>query len=621
MEEGKPEGSGGPERSGGGAQNSYHPGWSEGFGGLEPGLIFILGLVLHLIYLLEVRSCALFDYPVLDMYWHREWATEILSGDWLGRGVFFRAPLYPYFLAAVMSVAGRGFFWPRVLQAVIGSLTPLFVYIVSLRLMAPKDIKASRRWALLAGIVAAFYPLFIYFNTRFLIPVLIVPLDLVLVLSLLRLAGEKPGLRWAVPGIILALSALARPTILAFAPGILIWLFLQNRDRDKALSYALKQAAILFFTCLVVIAPVTVRNYLVGEDLVLISSQSGVNFWIGNNPKADGKTAVSPGIDVSHGLYRDSVWLNSQLVAEKALGRKLKQSEISRYWLRHGLTFIFSQPAESMILFLKKFYFLVNGTEIPSNMSIYYYRNESRLLKLLLCPGPLKLPFGVLLPLACAGMFLLRVRWREYSLLYLFVFIYGLCIIAFFVNARFRLPLLPFLIMFAVSGIKAWIEALKARQWLEALAAGLIFLAMLVISNTSFFKVESEDTSKPYRIMGYNYYEKKEYEKARKLFIDAYELDPDSADNNNAMGNIYYLERDYRQALIYYHRAAFISPVHPEIQNNLGLTYEALGQDTKAERHYIEALRLWPGHQKALDNLNRLRSKQGKPLLKIRQKQ
>jgi tetratricopeptide (TPR) repeat protein len=607
-------------------------GGPEGSGRLEPTVIFVLSLVLHLIYLLEVRSCPLFDYPVLDMYWHREWALEILSGDWVGREVFFRAPLYPYFLAGVMCVAGKGYFWPRLLQAMIGSLTPVLVYFVSFRVLASEDSfsvasssgqgmnpEGLRKWAFLAGIATAFYPLFIFFNTQFLIPVLVIPLDLALVLSLLRLAGSKPGLRWAVPGVILGLSALARPTILAFAPGILIWLFFQRKG--KALRPALKQAGILFFVSLSVIAPVTVRNYIAGKEFVLISSQAGINFWIGNNQKADGKSAILPESEVSYGPYRDSVWLTSEVRAESALGRQLKQSEVSGYWLREGLSFILNQPAESMILFLKKFYFLINGTEIPSNMSIYYYRNESWLLKILLFPGPLKFPFGLLLPLAGAGMFLLRARWREYLLLYLFVFIYGLCIIAFFVNARFRLPLLPFLIVFAVSGTRRWIQVFKTRQWPEALVPALIFLALLVISNTSRFRVGFENKSMPYRIMGYNYYEKKEYEKARELFIMAYELDPDSAENNNALGNIYYLEKNYRQALIYYHRAAFLNPVHSEIQNNLGLTYEAMRQNSKAERHYIEALRLWPGHQKALDNLNRVRARQGKPLLQVRQKQ
>ena len=62
------------------------------------------------------------------------------------------------------------------------------------------------------------------------------------------------------------------------------------------------------------------RNYAEGDDLVLISSQGGVNFFIGNSAKADGKSAVAPG--TRPGLwagYRDSIaW------AKAAEGREEK---------------------------------------------------------------------------------------------------------------------------------------------------------------------------------------------------------------------------------------------------------------------------------------------------------
>ena len=46
---------------------------------------------------------------------------------------------------------------------------------------------------------------------------------------------------------------------------------------------------------LIFIIPVTVRNYVVDRDLVLISYKSGIAFYIGNNPLSDGMTAIVPG--------------------------------------------------------------------------------------------------------------------------------------------------------------------------------------------------------------------------------------------------------------------------------------------------------------------------------------
>jgi len=51
--------------------------------------------------------------------------------------------------------------------------------------------------------------------------------------------------------------------------------------------------ALLFAAGLVLpIIPVTLHNALVGHDFVPIASQGGVNFYIGNNPVADGYTAI-----------------------------------------------------------------------------------------------------------------------------------------------------------------------------------------------------------------------------------------------------------------------------------------------------------------------------------------
>jgi len=412
---------------------------------LEPHLreliLFGLALFSRLIFLLEIRPSPLFHYPILDMRWHRLWAREILAGDLIGKEVFFRAPLYPYFLALVMKVAGSGYFWPRLVQSLVGCLTPVLVH----RLALATGLR--KRPALLAGIAAAVYPLFLYYDTEFLIPVLIVPLDLALLLCLARLTPQDRLRAWLLPGIILGLSAIARPDILALVPGVAAWMWLGPCRRNRR-GIASRLAALLAAT-LAVIAPVTVRNAIVGHDFVPIASQGGINFWIGNNPNADGKTATAAGPEITRGYYRDNVWLTSELFAERALGHQLKPSEISNYWFRQGLSFFREDPAAALEFFGKKFYFLLNGAEIPSNQSIYYYRNESALFRALVWPGPLKLPFGLLLPLAAVGLgFSLRQR-RQFLLLYFFLLTYGLGIVAFFVTARFRMPLIPVLLVFA----------------------------------------------------------------------------------------------------------------------------------------------------------------------------
>ncbi len=49
------------------------------------------------------------------------WARRIAPGDWLGGGVSYQAPLYPYVLAAIYRVFGESVTTIRLVQAAIGT--------------------------------------------------------------------------------------------------------------------------------------------------------------------------------------------------------------------------------------------------------------------------------------------------------------------------------------------------------------------------------------------------------------------------------------------------------------------------------------------------------------------
>ena len=78
-------------------------------------------------------------------------------------------------------------------------------------------------------------------------------------------------------GFALGLASLTAAILAALIPGVAIWLFYWLRKKAALAVVAFLLGAIL------AIAPVTLRNYIIGGDFVPISYNGGVNFYIGNN--------------------------------------------------------------------------------------------------------------------------------------------------------------------------------------------------------------------------------------------------------------------------------------------------------------------------------------------------
>src|SRR6185295_16902767 len=84
-------------------------------------------------------------------------AQRIAGGEWLGREVFYQAPLYPYLLGLIYAAAGRHLLLVRVVQALIGSASCALLVLAGARLF-------SRRTGLIAGLMLALYAPAIFFD-------------------------------------------------------------------------------------------------------------------------------------------------------------------------------------------------------------------------------------------------------------------------------------------------------------------------------------------------------------------------------------------------------------------------------------------------------------------------
>ena len=141
----------------------------------------------------------------------------------------------------------------------------------------------------------------------------------------------------------------------------------------------------------VALLPVTMRNVAVAGDWSPVSSHGGLNFYIGNNPEADGTYHHVEGITPNiQGQQQDA-----RRVAEQAVGRPLDDGEVSAYFYGLGWQWIRQHPGAAAALFARKMLYLFNRAHIFLNYSYPFYARDMRTVLLVLIVGAwLLVPLG-----------------------------------------------------------------------------------------------------------------------------------------------------------------------------------------------------------------------------------
>lgn len=566
--------------------------------GITVAAILALGLIWRLIYFYEILQSPYGNNLTLDSLIHHDWAVKLSSGQWLHDEVFFRAPLYPYFLGLIYSVFNNSQTAAKLIQMLLGCLSCLLIYHIAKKVFNPKT-------ALIALVLSSFYGMFMYFENELLIVSLIIFLGLLAFLCLIK-AGESSKLsHWFLAGLFLGLSAIARPNILLFVVCLPPWIYfiLRQKTTLQRIRQFTKFTVMLAMGCIIPILPVTLHNYFVGKDSVLIASQGGLNFYIGNNPESDGRTAVAPGTrDTWWGGYEDQI-----SKAKKGLGNpNAKPSEISRFWYTQGLTFILNEPLTFFKLMLKKLYFFWNAHEIGNNRGIHFVTRYSSIFIYF------TFKFWLVCPLAIAGIFLSLRRKLNVSLLLIFVISYMVSIVIFFVCARYRMPVIPFLIVFASYAVYEWLQSILSnghfrelvrQPTLRTSVATFVVVALVIQPIT----VSKGDTAAGYFNEGEAYRMKNDFYNAIKCYEKAKSINPGYLKAHINMGNVYMDSlNNYGAAEKIFLEAAQISPTSHRLFYNMGILYLKMQDREKARQYFLRSLELNSSFAKAHAKLGQL---------------
>lgn len=397
----------------------------------------------------------------IDSDSYEKWARDILTTGWLPTRHFYQSPLYAYFLAVVYKLFGQGPWAPRIIQIVVGSASAVLLYSIGASLF-------RRRVGWLAGLGLAVYGPLILEEITVSKTTLLVWTVLASFAIFLRFApsARLPGI--ALSGCLLGISVMGvGQWMLGFlAFGAITGMVPPELSRRRRVLVS----AVFLAAGLCVIAPEVAWNtYKAGG--FLLTGGGGLNFYEGNNERASALPAKPNGVRDIPQFEED----DSARVAQQQAGRKLNPPEVSRYWTRQALDFIRRQPGAYLTLLWKKFQILWNAYEIPDNYH-YAFVREQFVPVFYGC-----LSFGQVAPLALLGMAFPFWRRRTVLAMTVLCFSYLATLLLFYVRSRYRIPMMPLLLVFAAVGVERSIAWARSLDWrLIPAGAGLIGAAAFV---------------------------------------------------------------------------------------------------------------------------------------------
>lgn len=332
-------------------------------------------------------------------------------------------PLFVYFLTAVLKLGGT--------MVTIQVINLLFLQAASFTLY-----KFAKKFTSV-GVALIAYTLISFYLPNWLLAAAVEPnalnlLLLALTVKLLYDTYQEPTTkRWLLLGLLSGAQTLVRPDMLLGAVCFAAWMLLSLHKRgmtSAAVRGVLQAAAV----ALLLIMPWTVRNYLAFHKFVLVSANSGYNFYLGNNPGATGGFEQDT---TKQGVREDFEQIQSFSIAHS-------QVETDHYVFHLGLVWASQHPVDLVLLDLKKIFYHWwrrgrSGTMVQHPELMPMYDIASALV----------LFFGFW------GFF--RLRDRELRRLFATLFIYSTLTAAiFFTQSRHRaLKVDPFLLPLAALAI------------------------------------------------------------------------------------------------------------------------------------------------------------------------
>ena len=408
-------------------------------------LLIILGFA----FVLRLAWIAYSDWqpmPDDDAFRYDFTARALLEGQGYvhlnGAPTAFWPPGYPLLLASAYWIFEETVAVAQLLNVLLGTATVGLVYLIGRRTLGMMP-------ALVGAAIVAAFPSLIFFTAVTLSEVTFTFLALLaiylLVLETQSGRGRHLPLLLAA-GLVLGYAVLVRGQALLL-PIVFVPFWLRTGVRWPGISHKLVALALGIG---LMVAPWSIRNAIQMESLVFLSTNAGINFWIGNHEGATGRGQLADELVYSY----------------PELTTVQREVRVNAEGSRKGIAYALTHPVQEVSLSIKKFFWL------------YYHDSEglswneghggqpflSSLERVAL--------FGLsnIYYFAVLGFFALGVRlWFSLrdpgSVLLISIIVYWTLVhVAFFGDPRFHAPIMPIVALLAAVPI----VALWARRTTES---------------------------------------------------------------------------------------------------------------------------------------------------------
>ena len=528
--------------------------------------LFVLGRLAGSAFLLPTRG---------DMHFYDDWAQKVVGGQLTDHHAFYGLPGYAYLLAGLYKLCGYGPYVPELLQALLDAGTALLLYKISVAL-APQP--NGRRGQIAGLMAAAAWAFCVPAQTYAAVLMPTAWFIFVFWFILWRVIKSQSAPDWweaLLLGLLVGLTATAIATILFLIPLLVCAIGLKPAIPARS-HFRIVGCALVLLGIAIGTSPCWLHNYFIARDRVFLSAHSGINFWIGNNPDANGYPRFPPGLRAGQAaMLQDSID-----VAESVAGHPLKRGEVSQYWSAKARDYIADHPLAWLRLL---------GLKLRNFWSAFQYDDLSIITNMreqgVTFPG---IYFGLLAALALPAMILTWNTARLGRWITGAIFLQMLALLPVFTTERYRLPIVPGLAVFAAFGLVTLFSNLAAGNVRPVLSyAMLLMVSTLFVSwpqrGLSLWALDAYNS-------GWQALESGNLSLAERKLELARAYVPDNAETNFALGNLKLAQNDTSAASSLYLTTLRLDPRHRGAINNLGVLALENGQPEVAEQRFREAL-------------------------------